>query len=137
MMTTTTMSAATTTEGAFQNDYRAGQAVTRPWGDWSVLDAGPGYAVKRIRVAPGAALSLQRHQYRAEQWTIISGVARVTRNAESFELMAGESIGLAIGDIHRIANPGSADMVFIEVDTGHDLREEDIERLEDIYGRAN
>jgi len=119
-----------------RNDYAAGQCDTRPWGDWAVLDAGPGFAVKRIRVVPGGVLSLQRHQHRAEQWTVVAGTARVTRNTDTIDLMAGESIGIGLGDIHRIANPGTADMVFIEVQTGPDLREDDIERLEDSYGRA-
>lgn len=123
-------------DSPFRNDYAAGQSDRRPWGDWAVLDAGPGFAVKRIRVVPGGVLSLQRHQHRAEQWTVVSGTARVTRNTETIELMAGESIGIGLGDIHRIANPGSTDMVFIEVQTGRDLREDDIERLEDSYGRA-
>lgn len=121
---------------AFRNEYEAGQADRRPWGDWAVVDAGPGFAVKRIRVVPGGILSLQRHQHRAEQWTIVAGVARVTRNTDTIDLRAGESIGIGLGDIHRIANPGSEDMVFIEVQTGAELREDDIERLEDSYGRS-
>ncbi len=123
-------------ESTIRNDYAAGQSDRRPWGDWAVIDAGPGFAVKRIRVVPGGVLSLQRHQHRAEQWTVVAGTARVTRNTETIELMAGESIGIGLGDIHRIANPGTTDMVFIEVQTGRDLREDDIERLEDSYGRA-
>jgi mannose-6-phosphate isomerase-like protein (cupin superfamily) len=123
-------------EVANRNDYAAGQSDRRPWGDWAVIDAGPGFAVKRIRVLPGGILSLQRHQYRAEQWTIVAGAARVTRNTDTIDLVAGESIGIALGDIHRIANPGPADLVFIEVQTGADLREDDIERLEDSYGRS-
>lgn len=123
-------------KSTFRNDYAAGQSDRRPWGDWAVIDAGPGFAVKRIRVVPGGVLSLQRHQHRAEQWTVVAGTARVTRNTETIELMAGESIGIGLGDIHRIANPGTTDMVFIEVQTGRDLREDDIERLEDSYGRA-
>ncbi len=119
-----------------RNDYAAGESDRRPWGDWTVLDVGQGYAVKRIRVVPGGVLSLQRHQHRAEQWTIVTGTARVTRNAETIELMAGESIGIGRGDIHRIRNPGTDDMVFIEVQTGAELREDDIERLEDHYGRS-
>lgn len=120
----------------FRNDYAAGQSDRRPWGDWAVLDAGPGFAVKRIRVVPGGVLSLQRHQHRAEQWTVVAGVARVTRNAETIDLLAGESIGIGLGDIHRLANPGGADAVVIEVQTGRELREDDIERLEDRYGRT-
>jgi mannose-6-phosphate isomerase-like protein (cupin superfamily) len=119
-----------------RNDYAVGQRDGRPWGDWAVIDAGPGFAVKRIRVVPGGILSLQRHQHRAEQWTIVSGAARVTRNTDTIDLQAGESIGIGLGDIHRIANHGTADMVFIEVQTGDELREDDIERLEDTYGRS-
>jgi mannose-6-phosphate isomerase-like protein (cupin superfamily) len=120
----------------FRNEYAPGQNDSRPWGDWAVVDAGPGFAVKRIRVVPGGILSLQRHQYRAEQWTIVAGAARVTRNTDTIDLHAGESIGIGLGDIHRIANPGTEDMVFIEVQTGAELREDDIERLEDSYGRS-
>ncbi len=119
----------------FRNDYVAGQSDRRPWGEWAVLDAGPGFAVKRLRVIPGGVLSLQRHQHRAEQWTVVAGTARITRNTETIDLLAGESIGIGLGDIHRIANPGTTDMVFIEVQTGPELREDDIERLEDRYGR--
>ncbi len=118
------------------NDYVAGQSDARPWGDWAVLDAAPGYAVKRIRVHPGGVLSLQRHQHRAEQWTVVAGHARVTRNDEVLEVGPGESVAIGLGDIHRVANPGAADLVFIEVQTGARLREDDIERLEDSYGRA-
>ena len=126
---------ATHTDLAARNTYAQGQRDRRPWGEWVVLDAGPGFAVKRIRVVPGGILSLQRHQYRAEQWTVVAGTARVTRNTDTIDLLAGESIGIALGDIHRIANPGREDLVFIEVQTGLDLREDDIERLEDSYGR--
>jgi mannose-1-phosphate guanylyltransferase/mannose-6-phosphate isomerase len=121
---------------AYRNDYAAGQSDTRPWGDWAVIDAGPGFTVKRIRVIPGGILSLQRHQHRQEQWTIVAGAARVTRNTETIDLESGESIGIGLGDIHRIANPGADDMVFIEVQTGRELREDDIERLADTYGRS-
>lgn len=124
------------TDPGLRNDYEAGQSDRRPWGDWTVLDAGPGFAVKRIRVVPGGVLSLQRHQHRAEQWTVVAGTARVTRNTDTIDLMAGESIGIGQGDIHRISNPGTEDMVFIEVQTGRELREDDIERLEDSYGRV-
>ncbi len=127
--------AVTSTETS-QNDYSAGQRDRRPWGDWEVLDAGPGYVVKRIRVAPAGILSLQRHQHRAEQWIVVSGVARVTRNSETFEVNPGESTAIGLGDIHRVANPGTAELVFIEVQTGPVLREDDIERLEDSYGRS-
>jgi mannose-6-phosphate isomerase-like protein (cupin superfamily) len=118
------------------NDYAAGQSDARPWGHWEVLDAAPGYAVKRIRVHPGGILSLQRHQHRAEQWTVVAGQARVTRNHETLDVGPGESVAIGLGDVHRVANPGHVDLVFIEVQTGRRLREDDIERLEDTYGRT-
>jgi mannose-6-phosphate isomerase-like protein (cupin superfamily) len=119
----------------YRNDYAAGMRDIRPWGEWEVLDAGPGFCVKRIRVVPGGVLSLQRHEHRAEQWTVVAGTARVTRNTDTLDLMPGESIGIERGDVHRVANRGAEDMVFIEVQTGRELREDDIERLEDNYGR--
>ena len=68
------------------NNYAAGQNDVRPWGEWTVLDAGPGYVVKRIRVTPGGILSLQRHRHRAEEWTVVTGVARVTLGQRQFDL---------------------------------------------------
>jgi len=116
--------------------YAVGQADSRPWGDWRVIDCGPGFVVKRIRVAPGQHLSLQRHRHRAEQWVVVIGTARVTRNAEVFDLGPGQSAQIGLGDIHRVSNPGAAMMEFIEVQTGALLSEDDIERLEDMYGRV-
>ena len=118
------------------NSYAAGQDDVRPWGDWTVLDAGPGYVVKRIRVTPGGILSLQRHRHRAEEWTVVAGVARVTLGQRQFDLPAGQSAHIDTGDVHRIANNGMEDVVFIEVQTGPILSEDDIERLEDSYGRS-
>jgi len=118
------------------NTYAVGQADARPWGDWRVVDCGPGFVVKRIRVAPGQHLSLQRHRHRAEQWVVVTGTARVTRNGEVFDLAPGQAARIGVGDIHRVSNPGAAVMEFIEVQTGPVLSEDDIERLEDIYGRV-
>ena len=118
------------------NTYSAGQRDTRPWGDWEVLDAGPGYVVKRMRVSPGGILSLQRHKHRAEDWTIVAGVGRVTLGERQFDLAAGQSTHIDVGAVHRIANPGSVPVTFIEVQTGALLSEDDIERLEDSYGRS-
>jgi mannose-6-phosphate isomerase-like protein (cupin superfamily) len=118
------------------NHYAAGQSDIRPWGDWTVLDAGPGYAVKRIRVRPEGVLSLQRHRHRAEQWIIVAGTARVTRGDATFDLTPGQATRIGLGEVHSIANPGADEMVFIEVQTGEVLSEDDIERLQDRYGRA-
>lgn len=115
--------------------YRAGQRDRRPWGEWTVLDAGPGWCVKRILVAPGGVLSLQYHLYREEDWVVVQGTARVTLNETVFDLGPGERTRIGVRDVHRAANPGSVDMVFIEVQTGEDPREDDIVRVEDVYGR--
>lgn len=116
--------------------YSPGQSDRRPWGDWTVLDCGPGYVVKRIRVTPGGILSLQRHRHRTEEWVIVAGQAQVTRGSEIFALGTGQVTHIDQGQVHRIANPGSVDMVFIEVQMGETLSEDDIERLEDSYGRT-
>lgn len=116
--------------------YAAGQHDSRPWGDWTVLDCAEGYVVKRIRVIPGGILSLQRHQHRAEEWVIVQGEARVTRGTTEIKLSAGQTTHIGLGEIHRIANPGKTDLVFIEVQMGETLSEDDIERLEDSYGRS-
>lgn len=116
--------------------YAAGQSDRRPWGDWTVLDCGPGFVVKRIRVVPGGRLSLQRHQHRAEQWTVVAGTARVTVDAVQFEVPSGHSVSVPRGAVHRSENLGEEDVVFIEVQHGALLSEDDIERLEDVYGRS-
>ena len=108
--------------------YQPGQRDSRPWGTWEILALGPGYAVKRIVVRPGARLSLQRHRHRG-------GTAAVTRGRDTFPASAGENAVIGQGDVHRIANPGTVDLVFIEVQHGAHLDEADIERLEDDYGR--
>lgn len=115
--------------------YTPGQHEDRPWGRWEILAVGIGYAVKRIVVRPGGRLSLQRHTHRAEHWIIVGGEARVTRQGSVFALPAGGTVAIATGDVHRIENLGAADLVFIEVQRGEHLREDDIERLEDDYGR--
>ena len=118
-----------------ESGYRPGQHDTRPWGDWTVIDVGPGFAVKRIRVAPGGELSLQRHAHRGEHWVVVSGQATVTLDVARHTLGPGEAIAVPQGAVHRVANGGAADLVFIEVQHGAVLSEDDIERLEDRYGR--
>jgi mannose-6-phosphate isomerase len=108
----------------------------RPWGYYQVLSDEPGHKVKRIIVHPGKRLSLQRHRRRTEHWYILYGEAIVTRNDEQLHLRSGESIDIPQGAIHRVMNPGTENMAFIEVQTGDYFGEDDIERLEDDYGRA-
>jgi mannose-6-phosphate isomerase-like protein (cupin superfamily) len=115
--------------------YRRGDSDERPWGRWEVLDVGPGFAVKRITVRPGAILSLQRHQHRAEHWVVGSGRARVTRGEEVLDLATNEAVHLPVGVVHRVENPGDVPLELIEVQIGERLDESDIVRLEDRYGR--
>jgi mannose-6-phosphate isomerase-like protein (cupin superfamily) len=116
-------------------NYEIGQQDERAWGNWEVLDLGSGYAVKRIVVHPGRRLSLQRHQFRSENWLIAAGTAEVTRNDGRFSVQEGDTVTIAPGDIHRIQNIGPGLLVVIEVQRGEQLDEHDIERLEDDYGR--
>jgi mannose-6-phosphate isomerase-like protein (cupin superfamily) len=124
------------TQNVTVNEYRPGQRDDRPWGDWTVLDAGPGYVVKRLRVLPGGRLSLQRHRHRAERWVVATGTPTVTVDTERRILTPGDAVIIPIRAVHRLENEGAADAVVIEVGLGDQLREDDIERLEDVYGRA-
>jgi len=109
--------------------------VYRPWGYFQELDSNDGYKVKRLTVYPGARLSLQMHEQRAEHWVVVSGVATVTRGAETNDLQANQSTYIPIGVQHSIANNGTEDLHIIEVQTGSYLGEDDIIRFDDIYGR--
>ena len=109
--------------------------VFRPWGSYDSLESKDGFQVKRLIVNPGAVLSLQKHAHRAEHWIVVRGKARVTRNDEVFDLGVNESTYIAIGDVHRIANPFEEPVHIIEVQCGDYLGEDDIVRLEDNYGR--
>ncbi len=108
----------------------------RPWGRYYVLDDGPTCKVKRIVVEPGQRLSYQLHHRRAEHWTVVAGTALVTLNGEDITVEPGESIDIPRGADHRVRNPGSQPLEFIEVQMGDYFGEDDIVRLEDDYGRA-
>ena len=116
--------------------YKKGQKDTRPWGDWEVLDAGENYIVKRIRVLPDKKLSLQMHHHRSEHWIIAQGTAKVTLGDKIFEAPANTPIFIEVEQKHRIANETSDTVVFIEVQTGDTLDENDIVRFADDYGRS-
>ena len=108
---------------------------TRPWGRYEVLQESDAHKVKCIWVHPGKRLSYQRHQKRAEHWFIVAGSARITLNGVVSDIRAGQTVDIAIGDLHRIENIGSDDVVFIEVQSGSYFGEDDIERIEDDFGR--
>ena len=107
----------------------------RPWGHYENLLERADHKVKEIIVEPGGRLSLQQHAQRAEHWTVVSGVGRVTIGQHDSVLEPGQSVEIARGAVHRIVNPGSVPLVFIEIQTGDYFGEDDIVRLEDDYGR--
>src|SRR5258708_10800770 len=108
----------------------------RPWGNFTVLDEAASFKVKRIEVFPGKRLSYQKHAQRAEHWVVVQGTARVTLDDRDIIVAAGEAIDIAIGAAHRVENPGNETLVFIEVQRGGYLGEDDIVRLQDDFGRA-
>jgi mannose-1-phosphate guanylyltransferase / mannose-6-phosphate isomerase len=110
--------------------------VQRPWGSYDSVDWGERFQVKRIVVNPGAALSLQLHYHRAEHWIVVRGTARVTRGEESFLLTENQSTYIPLGVRHRLENPGRVALEIIEVQSGPYLGEDDIVRIEDVYGRT-
>lgn len=110
--------------------------VLRPWGSFEQLHIGTGFQVKELTVHPGAKLSLQRHKFRAEHWVCIAGEGVAVRDKESIPLAAGESLFIPLGAIHRLVNTGSQTLRIIETQIGSYTGEDDIERIEDVYGRA-
>ena len=109
--------------------------VFRPWGSYDSIENGQRFQVKRLKIKPGATLSLQMHHHRAEHWVVVSGTARITRGDEVFLLEENQSTYIPIGVRHRIENPGMIPLQIIEVQSGSYLGEDDIVRFEDKYGR--
>ena len=108
----------------------------RPWGSYTVLDEGEGWKVKRIEVLPGKRLSYQKHAQRAEHWMIVAGSARLTLDGSERLLATGETVDVPVGAAHRIENPGRELLVFVEIQRGPYLGEDDIVRLADDFGRT-
>ncbi len=120
-----------------QEDDQIGKRNERPWGAWTVLEAEVGYKVKRLEVLPGKRLSLQKHFYRSEHWVVVQGTARVTNGDGVFLLDTNQWTFIPVETVHRLENPDSCPLVLIEVQSGNDLRESDIVRLEDDFGRPS
>lgn len=109
----------------------------RPWGSYTVLSDEADHKVKRIEVKPGSRLSYQRHTHRAEHWFVLSGTGTFVLDDVSETVRPGDAVDIPKGSAHRIENPHSSEhLVFIEVQHGSYFGEDDIERLEDDYGRA-
>lgn len=108
----------------------------RPWGYYCVLSDDKDYKVKKIVVYSGKRLSLQRHKRRAEHWFILHGTAQVTLDDNQFTVKKGEAIDIPRYSTHRIENEGPHELAFIEIQTGDYFGEDDIERIEDDFGRV-
>ena len=104
--------------------------------EYDSIDNGERYQVKRITVKPGAKLSVQMHHHRSEHWVVVSGTAKVTNGGKTFILSENESTYIPVGVIHALENPGKVPLEMIEVQSGSYLGEDDIVRLDDIYGRV-
>ena len=101
-----------------------------------MLDEGKDFKVKRLEVLPGKRLSYQKHSQRAEHWFVVQGTAAVTLDDKEIRVAAGQAIDIPLGAAHRVENPGSELLVFIEVQRGTYLGEDDIVRLQDDFGRT-
>lgn len=115
--------------------HKLHRTVHRPWGNYTVIEEGVHFKVKRIEVKPGASLSLQTHHHRNEHWIVVDGMAQVTNDGKESLLNKNESTYIRAGHKHRLENPGVVDLIMIEVQTGEYLGEDDIVRFDDNYGR--
>ncbi len=119
-----------------REEHTLHRKVHRPWGWYDSIDEGGRFKVKRIQVKPGASLSLQKHHHRAEHWIVVKGTAEITNGDIRLILTENQSTYIPLGEVHRLANPGSIPLEIIEVQSGSYLGEDDIVRFEDTYGRA-
>ena len=111
--------------------------IYRPWGNYDSVVEGERWQVKRIEVKPAASLSLQMHHHRTEHWIVVTGTAEVEIDSEKFIIGENKSIYIPLGSTHRLSNPGKIPLILIEVQSGSYLKEDDIVRIDDMYGRKN
>ena len=109
----------------------------RPWGSYTNLYNGNNFLIKELNVKSKGVLSLQKHFYRSEHWLITQGVPKITLNKKSFSKKLNETIFIPKGAIHRVQNPYKKTVKIMEAQLGSILKETDIVRYEDIYGRVN
>jgi mannose-6-phosphate isomerase len=107
----------------------------RPWGSFTVLDESDSYKVKRIEVLPKKRLSYQKHARRSEHWMVVAGEGKVTLDGREIDVRTGSTVDVPVGAAHRIENVGHENLIFIEIQRGSYLGEDDIQRLQDDYGR--
>jgi mannose-1-phosphate guanylyltransferase len=116
--------------------HKLHRTVHRPWGNYTVLEEGSRFKIKRIEVNPGASLSLQMHHHRSEHWIVVSGMAKIVNGELDMLIATNESTYIPAGHKHRLENPGVVSLILIEVQSGEYLGEDDIVRFEDVYGRV-
>ena len=119
-----------------RGEHTLHRKVHRPWGWYDSIDEGGRFKVKRIQVKPKASLSLQKHHHRAEHWIVVTGTAEITNGDKTILLTENQSTYIPLGEVHRLANPGTIPLEIIEVQSGSYLGEDDIVRFEDHYGRT-
>jgi mannose-1-phosphate guanylyltransferase/mannose-6-phosphate isomerase len=119
-----------------RNELALHRKVHRPWGWYDSIDEGGRFKVKRIQVKPKASLSLQKHHHRAEHWIVVTGTAEITIGDKTLILTENQSTYIPLGEVHRLANPGTIPLEIIEVQSGSYLGEDDIVRYQDHYGRS-
>jgi mannose-1-phosphate guanylyltransferase / mannose-6-phosphate isomerase len=119
-----------------RDEHTLHRKVHRPWGWYDSIDEGGRFKVKRIQVKPKASLSLQKHHHRAEHWIVVTGTAEITNGDRVLTLTENQSTYIPLGEVHRLANPGTIPLEIIEVQSGSYLGEDDIVRFEDTYGRV-
>jgi mannose-1-phosphate guanylyltransferase/mannose-1-phosphate guanylyltransferase/mannose-6-phosphate isomerase len=107
----------------------------RPWGRFEVLADDPLFKSKKITVDPGQQLSYQSHDQRAEHWVVVAGDGEITINDQKKTLRPGDSVYIPVKTKHRMRNPGTEPLIFVEVQTGSYFGEDDIVRYQDDYQR--
>jgi mannose-1-phosphate guanylyltransferase / mannose-6-phosphate isomerase len=120
-----------------REEHTLHRKVHRPWGWYDSIDEGGRFKVKRIQVKPKASLSLQKHHHRAEHWIVVTGTAEITNGDKVLTLTENQSTYIPLGEVHRLANPGTIPLEIIEVQSGSYLGEDDIVRFDDVYGRTH
>jgi len=106
------------------------------WINFTVLDIGAGYKVKRIEVLPYRRLSFQNNKFYAEHWTVVQGTAKVTINNQTLSVRTGETINFGVGEMHYVENPDSSEiLVFINVQCGFSVLEDEFIRLSEGLGK--
>ncbi len=117
--------------------YDKKKTYHRPWGSYTNLYVGNNFLIKELNVKPKGVLSLQKHFHRSEHWVVIQGNPKITLNKKLFSIKPHDTIFIPQGAIHRIQNPNKQIVKIMEAQLGATLKESDIFRYEDIYGRLN